>query len=232
MLFPITFGALRTGSPLNLAADLAMNLCFQLSRTLSALDLRIPFPVQWMPITGAHHISAEVTLRGDTHEQGWKIPEETLFSISIEPGVEGFAAGCITLQSFVIEHADVLDWATLREAYEEEKALPFGRALARQMFNHPNYPWSVAETAASLGTDSRGLRARLFREAYSFSSTQKRCRMLRLFLSALSEDCPFPDQSASGSKFRASKLDSIFEAAHGAKLSSVVDSQPFRKRVI
>ncbi|SEK13154.1 hypothetical protein SAMN05192539_106414 [Paraburkholderia diazotrophica] len=51
------------------------------------------------------------------------------------------------------------------------------------------------------GTGSRNrhrtLQMRLFREAYSFASSLKRCRMLHLFLSALSEEIPPPDLSPS-----------------------------------
>ena len=95
---------------------------------------------------------------------------------------------------------------------------PFGRVLAQQMFATPEYQWTLSEVLRVVGTDTRALQMRLFREAYSFASALKRCRMLRLFLAALSEDIPLPDFPASVQSRQ--KLDLKFKAAFQTRLTA------------
>lgn len=107
---------------------------------------------------------------------------------------------------------------TLHHAFWQGST-PFGRALAQQMFEMPDYQWTLSELAHAVGTDTRTAQMRLFREAYSFASALKRCRMLRLFLSALSEDIPPPALPAS--VWNPKRLDLMFKAALHTKLTTI-----------
>ncbi|AFT90217.1 hypothetical protein [Paraburkholderia phenoliruptrix] len=107
---------------------------------------------------------------------------------------------------------------TLHQAFWHGGA-PFGCALAQQIFAVPEYHWTLSEVAQAVGTDTGTLQMRLFREAYSFASSLKRCRMLRLFLSALSEDIPPPDLSPSVRNPH--RLDSMFKAAFQTRLTII-----------
>jgi len=166
-----------------------MELRFSLSRTLKVQDLRIPVPVHWAPEHGVHRLSAEKALRKWPTGTGWAIPAEVLFSIDIEPGVRGCATGTLTLCSSELGRRSGPDWCGLQNAYWNISST-FGSTLSREIFLSPEHPWTIDEVSAFIGVTARELRGRLFREAYSFSTSLKRCRLLHVFLSTLSPDHP------------------------------------------
>lgn len=205
-------------------SDHVMHLHFSFSRTVQAHSLRVPFPVLWNPHLGAHAVAAEVTLKRTAPGLGWVVPAETLFSVDLAPGIEGCAAGTLTLELFDSGVHSAPDWTSLHAAYWTRSSL-FGRALAQQMFIAPAYPWNIAEVSRTLGEDIRTVQMRLFREAYSFTSTLRRCRMLRVLLSTLSKDAPSPKLPATALAGSAQQMDSLFEAVHQTRLSTIERSR-------
>lgn len=201
-----------------------MQLHFNFSRTVKVHDLRIPYPLLWTPIHGRQIISAEVALRRAATGISWFLPVETLFSAHVQPGIEGCASGTLTLENFCEAEDGLPDWNSLREAYWA-RTLPFGQILAQQMFRSPSHPWSLSDASLALDVGRHDLKRRLFREAYSFASTLKRCRMLRILLSVLSEDMPAPNLPTGMFASGNSKLDSIFEASHQTRLSTIARSR-------
>ncbi|MCB4350274.1 hypothetical protein LA345_41495 (plasmid) [Burkholderia vietnamiensis] len=197
-----------------------MNLRFHLSRTVSMQNVRFPFPIRWRCHSGVHDITAEIVLKRSVNDACWYIPAETLFSFTVEPGIEGSARGALTVESFDSRSNLIPDWLELHSAFRQRKT-PFGRALAQQMFTHPAYPWTISEVSGHVDVDGRRLRVRLFQEAYSFASTLRRCRMLRALLSALSRDAV---ESGANVQFLPQcryRVDSMFDAAFQTKLSTI-----------
>jgi hypothetical protein len=201
-----------------------MNLRFRLAQPVSIQNVRFPFGIRWHCHTGLYDISAEVALKRVTEVSGWYIPPETLFSVSVKPGIEGNASGTLALESPVTLTPLTPDLQSLHHAFWQGKA-PFGRALAQQMFLHPAYEWSIAEVSKSVGVDTRLLRARLFREAYSFASTLRRCRLLRALLCALSEDESESEPVGNYMPRCQYRVDSMFNAAFKTKLSAITKSR-------
>ncbi|WP_429577677.1 hypothetical protein [Paraburkholderia youngii] len=196
-----------------------MDLRFDVSRTLKVNDLRVPVPIYWTPEQGEHQLAAEKALRKGPKGMGWTIPAEVLFSFNIVPGLRGCASGILTLSAPTAGCAGHPNWLALHESYWDVEST-FGATLAREMFTLPEYPWTVEEVAAIVGVTARELRGRLFRQAYSFSSTLKRCRLLHAFLSALSPDHPSRDlgQAITSDKHH---LDNAFKATHHVALSTI-----------
>ncbi|MEM5342898.1 hypothetical protein [Paraburkholderia azotifigens] len=199
-----------------------MNLRFRLARTVSIQNVRFPFPILWHAHTGCHQLDAEVALKRCTaiDGTGLHIPAETLFSVTIEPGIEGSASGTLTLESFEIRISGMPEWQELHHAFRQRKT-PFGRTLAQQMFTYPAYPWATSEVSSRIEVDSRRLRSRLFQEAYSFAATLRRCRMLRALLTALSDDVAESDRDGQFMPQCRYKVDSMFNAAFNTKLSTI-----------
>ncbi|KND57616.1 hypothetical protein BVER_02417 [Candidatus Burkholderia verschuerenii] len=196
-----------------------MELRFNLSRTLKVQDLRFPVPIHWSPGHGEHRLTAETALRKGPSGTGWSVPAEVLFSFSIEPGVRGCASGTLTLCSSGTDLTDGPDWGALHKSYWDV-ASTFGATLAREMFTRPEYPWTIEEVAAIAGVTPRELRGRLFRQAYSFSSTLRRCRLLHVFLTALSPDHPPRDLSSAITRNK-HLLDDRFKTAHHVAISAI-----------
>lgn len=182
-------------------------------------DLRIPVPIHWTPEHGTHQLSAEKALRKWPTEKGWAVPAEILFSIHIEPGVRGSASGTLTLCSSDLERANGPDWFALHDAYRHSRST-FGSTLAREMFLLPEHPWNIQDVSAVIGVIPRELRCRLFREAYSFSASLRRCRLLHVFLSTLSPDHPSRDLTKAMTSNR-HHLDTTFKSTHHVALSSI-----------
>jgi AraC-like DNA-binding protein len=196
-----------------------MELRFNLSRTLKVQDLRIPVPVLWIPEHGEHRLTAETALRKGPSGTGWTVPAEVLFSFSIEPGVRGRASGTLNLCWQAPEDEAKPDWCALHESYWDIDST-FGATLAREIFTLPEYPWTIEEVSAIVGVSPRELRGRLFRQAYSFSSTLRRCRLLHAFLSALSPDHPSLNLTQTTTRYK-HHLDNTFKATHHVALSTI-----------
>jgi hypothetical protein len=150
-----------------------MPIRFNVSRTIAASNLRVPYPVSWRATQGRVALGAASSVRTITSGECCSLPAETLFSLRIEPGVEGRAAGVIVLDALDAARRGGPDWTRLVRAFRSEEAC-FGHALAQQMFVHPAYGWRMHDVAAMLGETARSLQMRLFREAYSFSATIRR----------------------------------------------------------
>ncbi|MBN3722857.1 hypothetical protein [Burkholderia sp. Ac-20379] len=211
-----------------------MKLSFSLSRPLHLHELRCPFPIDWERRAGVHAMEAESVLAKRAHGPGWHIPAETLFTVLLAPGSDGCASGTLTLESCP---SGALfggpDWLALRAAFAASgspSGTPFGRALAQQMFLWPGHAWTLNEVSDALGVDSRIVRMRLFREVYSFASTLRRCRMLRLLLQTLAHDISVvlaPDARIAASR---RQLDAMFDAKYKASLSEIATSRAFTGR--
>lgn len=211
-----------------------MKLSFSLSRPLHLHELRCPFPIDWAQHAGVHAVQAESVLSKRAQGPGWHIPAEALFTVSLAPGGDGCASGTLTLES--CPSGALLggpDWPALREAFAamgSPSCAPFGRALAQQMFLWPGHAWTLSEVSDALGVEGRLVRMRLFREAYSFASTLRRCGMLRLLLQTLAHDISVvlaPDPRIASSRRR---LDVLFDAKYKASLSAIAMSRAFTGR--
>ncbi|MEK6420289.1 MAG: hypothetical protein V4801_11830 [Burkholderia gladioli] len=208
-----------------------MKLRFSLSRPLHLHDLRCPFPIDWERHAGVQAVQAEAALAKRAHGPGWHIPAEVLFTVSLAPGSDGCASGTLTLESCPSgEPFGGPDWCALRAAFAASgspSCPPFGRALAQQMFLWPGHAWTLGEVSDALGVESRVVRMRLFREVYSFASTLRRCRMLRLLLETLAHDISVvlaPDARIAASR---RQLDAMFDAKYKASLSTIAMSRAF-----
>ena len=156
------------------------------------------------------------------------MPAETLFSVRVEPDAYGRASGTVTLDSYsyCAPRRAGPDWIFLQRALGCADGPPFGQALAQQMFTFPEYDWKVTAVAGTLGINTRPLQMRLFREAYSFASTLRRCRILRIFLSALSTDLALPHAAPPIRTAESERrLDAIFQAAFQTRLSTIAKSR-------
>ncbi|WP_459624386.1 hypothetical protein [Burkholderia sp. 3C] len=215
-----------------------MKLSFSLARPLRLHHLRCPFPIDWAQHAGVHAVEAEAVLAKRAHGPGWRIPAETLFTVSLTPGEDGCASGTLTLESCP---AGALlggpDWGALREAFaaadsasRNASCIPFGRTLAQQMFLWPGHAWALSEVSRELGVESRAVRMRLFREAYSFASTLRRCRMLRLLLQTLAHDISVVLATDPRTPSSRRRLDAMFDAQYQASLSTIATSRAFTGR--
>jgi hypothetical protein len=196
-----------------------MELRFNLSRSLKVQDLRIPVPVVWVPEHGEHRLTAETALRKGPAGAGWTVQAEVLFSFHVEPGLRGCVSGTLTLGLAAVNHERGPDWFALHDSYWNVESV-FGATLAREMFSLPEYAWSIEEVSAIIGVTPRELRGRLFRQAYSFSSSLRRSRLLHVFLSTLSPDHPARDLTKAMTSNK-HPLDSVFESTHRVALSTI-----------
>ncbi|CAN7666881.1 hypothetical protein LJR230_005069 [Trinickia sp. LjRoot230] len=201
-----------------------MHLAFTLSRPIRARGLRFPYALNWQRVSGTHVISADSSFVRTHAGASWVLPAENCFSVAIEPDAHGCAAGMLIFDSFTEVSGMKPDYAALAHAFAQP-APPFGQTLAQQMFSSPDYPWSAAEIATCLGIDKRTLQMRLFREAYSFASALRRCRLLRCFLAALSTHAQPPDAWLRSRTGEPRKLDAIFETSYGTRLSTIEASR-------
>lgn len=184
-----------------------MEYRFAFSRSVHARNLRFPVPMHWCLAAGAGELLIEGVPSRDACSE-WHIPAEHAFDVALSPGIEGVAAGHVMLEGRVPQCEAAPDWCALQYVFAARER-SFGQALAQAVFEAPEFAWQLDDTARRIGISSRALQMRLFREAYAFSSTVRRCRLLHLWLQAMFAQ-PAADAGSHVARANAASLEASF----------------------
>jgi AraC-like DNA-binding protein len=107
---------------------------------------------------------------------------EQLFDVEVIPDHTGAATGWLEVQMPELTSRAAPDWKHLAVILRRSARPGIGLALTQSMFGCPCYAWTVGRVADELGVSRRELQMALFREAYSFAATLRRCRRLNKLL--------------------------------------------------
>jgi hypothetical protein len=148
-------------------------------RGADLLRLRIPFPLTWRAERGSLRVLKSDTDRSFGQRGSFFVPTEELFDSHIQADAYGGASGHLVIATDVAcaATAGEPDWHALRFAYARGSR-GFGLALAQSMFTHPGYAWDIHAVVSHLDASLKGVQTALFRDAYSYDATLRRCRRL------------------------------------------------------
>lgn len=153
-----------------------------------------------------------------------------MFDVSMMPDETGAVTGRLEIDLDVSDAEAEPDWNALAAALSSN-VRGVGLALTQTMFRFPWHGWKLEAVAARLDTTPRMLQMALFREAYSFDATLRRCRRLNSLLQIGHAHCTFSparkDQRGCVPSLAPNLTDAIHESHMELRRFSATQSRVF-----